>query len=120
MLLLHLLTATNPYRIQFNILCARPEQKKKKSYTMDEGQIVTVQLSCPVTCKNPFKIASRWDFCTLVSFSYGLCSECKDLSELLRQITRIEQKFEKCTVLFPACLLYYAQSYFWRTMRWSR
>jgi len=31
------------------------------------------------------KIASRWDFYTLESRSYGLCSGCKDLSELLRR-----------------------------------
>ena len=29
------------------------------------------------------KIASRWDFCTPESYSYGLCSKCTDLSELL-------------------------------------
>ena len=37
------------------------------------GIFVTVQASWPVTCKNPLKIASRWDFCTPESCSYGLC-----------------------------------------------
>ncbi|EET62367.1 hypothetical protein BRYFOR_05400 [Marvinbryantia formatexigens DSM 14469] len=31
-------------------------------------------------------------FCTLASFSYGLCSECKDLSELLQWHNNFAEK----------------------------
>jgi predicted transposase/invertase (TIGR01784 family) len=36
-------------------------------------------LPSQLRCRNPIKIASQWDFCTLESCSYGLSSKCFDL-----------------------------------------
>ena len=41
--------------------------------------IVTVQYLHSYMQKSIQNRLRRWDFCTLESFSYGLCSKCTDL-----------------------------------------